>query len=280
MPISFSCTDEGNSIEWRQSITPPVVFLDVWAIQEISESIFLRKNFSKILLKKNGTLLITPEVITELSIADDSKHAKYADSLIVDSLPNIYLTSIVNPFDEHFGIDKNFIAPPAAREILDSLARKGDIPLEIRLGRLFSDIHDARNNISYDVMQMSEKISQQIAELSGDPKFTKKAKNFRLAEFREYRLNFLAELIRDHVLNKTAFNKNDAHDLLHAWQALSYCDIAMLDKKWAERAERIRLRYAKHGNFRKFPSIFSKKADGISRFLSAIEDFGDGHSEN
>lgn len=278
MPISFLWISEENSIEWRQSITPPVVFLDVWAIQEISESSFLRETFSKSLIEKNGTLLVTLEVITELSIAGDSKHANYADALIAESLPNIYITRIFNPFDEEFEIEKALRAPPAAREILDSLAKKGKIPLNIRLGKLFSEIHSDRNRISFETMKMVEKISLKLAELSADPRFTKECKKSNPIEARDYRLNLLGELIREHVLNKTKLNKNDAHDLLHAWQALSYCDIAMLDNKWANRIDRIRLRYAKHAHFQKFPKIFSRRNEGISSLISAIEKFGEDHS--
>lgn len=70
--------------------------------------------------------------------------------------------------------------------------------------------------------------------------------------------------------NATISN-NDALDLMHAVDAVDYCDLVLLDKAWERRVNALRERVVQTGIDMPVAACFSKSNDGVVRFLDSIE---------
>ena len=78
--------------------------------------------------------------------------------------------------------------------------------------------------------------------------------------------------MRERVLDTNApFTANDAVDLMHAADAVDYCDLVLLDKAWERRVNGLRKRIAEEGVDMPIARCFSKSNNGIEAFLDAIE---------
>lgn len=78
----------------------------------------------------------------------------------------------------------------------------------------------------------------------------------------------MRELILD---TKAPITPNDALDLMHAVNAVDYCDLVLLDKAWEHRVNALHRRIADAGIVMPIARCFSMWNDGIERFLNALE---------
>jgi hypothetical protein len=69
------------------------------------------------------------------------------------------------------------------------------------------------------------------------------------------------------------FKPNDAADLIHAVVPAGYCDFVLLDGKWADRIERVRVRARNHGVDMKLARVLSERRNGLELFLQELENF-------
>jgi hypothetical protein len=65
--------------------------------------------------------------------------------------------------------------------------------------------------------------------------------------------------------------ENDAQDFFHAVVPVHYCGAVFLDGDWEERVRQVRIRIEKSGVPLTLAKVFSKKADGVERFLGMLE---------
>ena len=218
--------------------------------------------------------MLTLHVISEFSNLEDRRHATLADSLITSILPNLYLAQI----DENFlsGIEKfdgrSSLIPPAAIEILDSLARRGDMPLDDRLSSLFFDIVGEKKIRGISV-EIAKRFSAKIIAMGSDSNFRKKTKNQDISDSSTIEHKIFGELIRQSILNSENVSVNDFNDMMHALISVPFCDFVILDKKWVGIIERAHRRIDNAGANIKMPVLFSEKNNGIENFLGALEKF-------
>ena len=84
----------------------------------------------------------------------------------------------------------------------------------------------------------------------------------------------LRELVRALLIDKeTKITRNHAIDFLHAVVPLAYCEFALLDKHWATQVARVRARLSAAGLSIPVAMVFSRKANGVERFLAALESY-------
>ena len=84
------------------------------------------------------------------------------------------------------------------------------------------------------------------------------------------------ELLREQVLNLRApIPANDGIDLVHAVDAVDYCDLVVLGKTWERRVKNLRRSIEAAGLNMPVAQSFSMRDGGIGNFLDAIEQWPD-----
>jgi hypothetical protein len=102
--------------------------------------------------------------------------------------------------------------------------------------------------------------------------YRRKAKAARPDDGRTRRQIISGELLRELVLDINApITKNEALDLMHAVDAVDYCDLVLLDKTWERRANALHLRITEANIDMPIAQCFSMRNSGIERFLDALE---------
>lgn len=94
----------------------------------------------------------------------------------------------------------------------------------------------------------------------------------RAAQIQRGTRDILRELLRSLMVDKqTRITRNHAIDFYHAVVSIAYCDLVLLDKYWETQVDRVRSRF-EHANMSvPMAKVFSKKMDGIERFMHALE---------
>jgi hypothetical protein len=81
----------------RQRLLQPAVYLDTWAIRDLSESASLASRFRSALLRAGGTLVLSPLTFIDFAGYDDPRHAKNAGEFIGSLAPHLFFSHF-DPF--------------------------------------------------------------------------------------------------------------------------------------------------------------------------------------
>lgn len=94
--VRFLIADNG-SIRVAQVTAAPAVYLDHWALRNISENPALRARVTGALKSRSGTLMLSWLNLVEFTKVTDGAQARCAEALVEDVLPNVFFLQI-NPF--------------------------------------------------------------------------------------------------------------------------------------------------------------------------------------
>lgn len=274
----------GEELRVAQSINPPSVYLDHWALREISESDVLSRRFSKVLKGQGGTLALSWLNVAEFSkVADDAQRRK-ADSFLDTLSPNLFW---LNP--DFFTVSKNeelssgqalSILPHSDHEfahayVMIGLAKYAKPP-DLGPRSFFSAIR-ANPKIRNQYDDLADQIVSQIEWLR---RTFESSKEMQLAVktgpqagsfSRGTRIiagNLIGRFLKDKLRKP---GRNDAIDLSHAVVSVSYCDYVLLDGQWAAMVNDLREHIAKTGVSIPMAKVFSKRANGLEEFLKELE---------
>jgi hypothetical protein len=277
MPIEFSDSPEGRKV--GQTFDSPTVYLDHWAIRLFSDEKALQDRLVAALLHKRGTLLISHISTAELGGASDPKHVVDAEAFLERCLPHLFLTDF--RLDEVLARERNepsnatrFWPTADLRQLKlfgELAARSGG---RFTLQGLAELAYEHRTGINNMMAGMAESLKEAFEKARADPDYVRKARDAPLHDRRPRTLLILGELLRGFILDSGApMSENDAVDLLHAAMPLNCCDYVLLDGPWAERVAKMKLRLAKSSMMMPLAKCFSRRNDGISVFLTDLENF-------
>lgn len=268
---------DGNDVVWTQRFNRPAVYLDTFAIRAIAESKDRSARFAQSLKARNGTWLLTAVSMGEFACFADPRHAEQAERLLAQVVPHIYLF-LSGPTEARAqGGDTDPAQrslPPADRRNLDYFSRKWaqtqSLP-ETFLG-MFQVVHEPRDRMVEALNDVTSKLIASLAENRQMELYRRKAKAARPDDGRTRQQIISWELLRELVLDpNSSLTANDAVDLMHAVDAVDYCDLVLLDKAWERRVNALHQRIAETGIAMPVARCLSMRQGGIDRFLEAIE---------
>jgi hypothetical protein len=247
---------DGNAL-FEQRFDRPAVYLDHWALRELSEKAAVGNRFTVALKKAGGTLLISYPNLVEFLSAEDPRHAKEAERFLGAALPNVFFAD----FNVVWRDEPPY--PVTDHDLLKLVALKG-----ISVDHIFEDLHAHRSELLPHVKTLKASIAGAVNGASEELRAQAKASAPSPLIPRVQLV--MRELLRDSILDPgRRFSENDAMDLLHAGIPVSYCDYVLLDRAWVNRVERMRARIGKSGHDIRLPECFHK--DGVEDFLGALE---------
>jgi len=252
-----------------QEIASPSVYLDHWALREISESDGLSHRFATILKKRGGTLVLSWLNVVEFSKVSDREQRHKADLLVNDLNPNL------------FWLNPDFFTVAKQEELggLNSLHSDSAFAQEFAMnlrGELFKAVYaNPQTRIQYD--NFADIVIHQIEQLRNDfdrsNAMQKAIKTLpRIPKHTRATHLIARELIATFLKDKSVkLNRNNAIDLCHAVVSLSYCDYVILDGHWAKKAEDLRGRLSREEILIPIAQVFTKRRNGLDSFLKQLE---------
>lgn len=277
MPISFE--PDGDDVVWRQTFDHPAVYLDIFAIREISKSAELTYRFAQSVKSRGGTWMFAPVTVAEFARFTDGRHTTLADELLRSVLPNIYLSHPEAADDwgkSVFREDVDRPMPAADVRNMDFFSRKFAQTEDAAqaLDGLFAMLHEHREKMADVLDEVADRFIRTIEANRKDSAFRAAAKAARPDGMRSRLKIISGALMREWVLDlNSAVSRNDALDFIHAVSAVNYCDLIMLDGGWERRVNALRQSISESGIPMTVAECFSLRQDGIERFLTALENW-------
>lgn len=279
MPISFSF--DGEDVIWTQRFQSPTVYLDTFAIRAVSESDELSARFAQCIQARKGTWLLAALSMGEFARFADPRHAEQAERLLAQVVPHIYL--FLSEPDaarlERGDIDPAVRPmPPADHRNMDYFSRRWpqtqSFPQTFQ--GMFQVVHENRHKMVETLDEVASKLVTSLGSHRQLESYRRKAKAARPDDGRTRQQIITGELLRELVLDINApITANEVLDLMHAVDAVDYCDLVLLDKAWERRVNALRKRIAEADIDMPIARGFSMRNSGIEQFLSALEHWPD-----
>ncbi|MBU1222749.1 MAG: hypothetical protein KKA22_06270 [Gammaproteobacteria bacterium] len=277
MPIEFVSSPDG--IRVRQSFVSPTVYLDHWALRLFSDDSELQDRLVRLLLQKQGTLLLSHISFAEFAKPTDRQHCISAEKFLERLLPNIYLTDFaydkLQIKEESEQDNRRRFWPPADLPQLKLFAERAqDSPLGFTMHGFISMAHDHHPQLEPVTLETVHVIRDGIEACREDPIYVHKSRNVLPDDKRTRTYVIMGELMREFVLDPSlAITDNDVIDMLHAAMPINCCDFVLLDGAWASRVAKMKQRIENAGSDFPIAKCYSKRGDGVSQFLRDLESF-------
>lgn len=272
--------DSHGQLRVEQWTVAPAVYFDHWALRRISEDGALRHRFTKALVRRGGTLMLSWLNLVEFTKVTDASQARAAEALIEDLLPNVFFFE-VNPFtvieaEDALLAGADPFPPHEDMQFLSAfIALKPNSPRPFTAWNLFtipleSGLHPRMDGPADTAVERVEALR---AAFHSDAEFESRVRKQPQGQpFQHGTRYVLREFVRLVLLDQShKFSRNHAIDLIHSVVPLAYCDIVLLDKHWKAQAEKVRERVAAANMTFPVAKVFSAKADEVSKFLELIE---------
>jgi hypothetical protein len=262
-----------------QTFASPAIYFDHWAIRSFTDDTSLQDRLVKLVHNKAATFLLSGWNIAEFAKVADPRHAHESEDFLERLMPNVYVTDFdVGLAVRHVGEAQSMglhAFPSPFREVMNLLwllSLEGEAPLTIR-GILTRVIKD-RDEIAERLHTVSQAMADTLNAQKRDPDFVRKIRAMS-PQSQPSRVHLMyGELMRDLVLDAEApITANDAADWQHAALPALYCDFLLLDSAWVARVNRVGERARGVGIEFALPQCFSKRDDGLRRFLDAFGEF-------
>ncbi len=275
MAISFAF--DGDDVVWTQRLERPAVYLDTFAIREIADSDELSARFARALKSSGGTWLLASLSMSEFARFTDPRHAQCAEKLLAQVVPHIYLFLSEPDVDMERRSETDLARrslPRADERNMDYFSRRWakeqNLPETFRW--MFQLVHERRVEMAATLDDVASKVVASLTHHRQLDTYRRNAKAARPDDGRTRQQVISGDLLRELVLDtKASITNNDALDLMHAVDAVDYCDLVLLDKAWERRVNALRQRIAQTGIDMPVAACFSKSNDGVGRFLDSIE---------
>jgi hypothetical protein len=266
MVIRLSVLGSGRPI---QVLVAPSIYLDHWALLDVSADADLGERFSKALEAVNGTLVLSWANVAEFIKARSDDEAQRAEAFIERNVPRLFF---LNP-DPFMVRDRNGGAPGddevlrAFSELPPTAGREFTATglLTVVRGQLF-ETHDRMTATFVERVEALRAEYERDAALAQQADATSPDRATRLV---------LRELLRDYMaVLKRPVAPNDALDFYHTIVPVVFCDWVLIDGQRVAQMERVakRLKDAGRDDIRLARLISNKRASGgVVRLVEEIE---------
>lgn len=241
----------------------PLVYLDHWALMGFAEQSQMRARLVDGLRAASGSLCLTAISLAEICRVDDPRHAHHIDSLLQELQGNVFAIHLADLLSGQAPYAAGRTHLPYDHELGFELTR----PREFCIPGPFGRTWQARSRGAAAFNEMAVNVAAAFDRMRAVDEYREKALTAKPDRVAPWVYVVSGELMRAAVLNvKEKISPNDAADLQHALVALMCCDLSLLDKKFAARAESARSRLRDRGE--QLGRCYSSK--GIETFLDAL----------
>jgi hypothetical protein len=276
--IELTCP-EGTPTAKQQQLAP-AVYLDHWALMDISNNEAYADRFVSAIATHGGTLALSWLNLVEFSGVSDPSNAGAAERLLERLMPNLFFLEpnvfVVIEREDQILHQNARLAPHADSALLEAFVGHDDSslnPLSVR--NFFTIINSA--DVVGDRDRLASSIAKQFEEMqerySTDSEYRKKiAKPTRGKSIQHGTRHLLRESLGGAIRNVgRCITENDAVDYLHTIVAASYCDFLVIDGHWEAQLNQGVTRLRRGGVEFPVAQLFSGRRKGLVKFLDAID---------
>jgi hypothetical protein len=275
--------DAAGTFQLRQHVTPPSVYLDMCVLMDFAHDPALGGRFTRILLKKGGTVLLSWFHLLELNRIRSPQTAAEVEEFL-ESL-DLHVAFLEPLADRVIDNENRLMATPPDR--WKSAPHLDDTFLKIAhfnakppavfgfrglLKHLQTPEMDAlRNQFEMVVQKPGQTLALKRQQFLDDAAYAKTVRALPAGPVIQTPTRYVVRetfngLIRD--AQKTMSPK-EWIDLGHAEVSVSYADYALLDKAWVEHMRVVRARIEKAGLLSRFARVYSTGT--LAEFWSAFD---------
>lgn len=241
---------EDNKIEIQEHFRRPMVYLDHWALNDLSLHPDLRDRFVRTMRKKGGTLRLSVVNMTELAKQADKHQVESILSMIksiedcgfinIDAGEVIKKENILISDPTAISHVKN---PSAELELISAHLLAQNYPLNWHVSDIIASVVDEL--LSKRFSNSKEKFLDDMKHLlevgRNDDAYLKRAKD-RFGKLKKQgpkdqtATRELLQLALDFVMRNMTMKMDqysEWNDIFHLIVPVAYCDIVMLDRRWA-----------------------------------------------
>lgn len=261
----------GGEIIANQFCTDPTVYLDLWALIDFSLDQASGDRFINSLLRRKGTLALSWLHFLELSQLSDQSQVDKVIHFLERVSPHLYFIDVIPKqviASEDLIIQRGkVIAPHTDERFLKAFVvhRRATVnPLSI--GEFLRDFRQS------EVIKLCQTFMKELDDVLEEARKKARGSTVLAARIRQsptgpqipHATRYInIEAARDLVRNVTAgMAANDWRDLFHMIVPLAYCDVLLLDHRWATKAKEIVERIRRAGNQAQVAQVFSKRELG------------------
>ena len=278
--ISIDATGE---LRAGQRDAKPSVYLDHWALLDFSEDERLADRLTTALETHNGTLMLSWLNLGEYSKITNQEQARKAEALVEKNIPRLYFIEI-EPFRvidrENKLLAGGSPEPPHGdgsllRELVHLKPASTTSVYPFTAHNLFTYTQD--QELAGKFGDLADVVIDRIAimrnEVATDQVFESMVRRLPSGpQFQHGTRYIIREFLRGLLLNEDMkITRNHAVDLLHAVVPVAYCDFVLLDRHWETQVAQMRARLTAAKMAFPIANVYSRKANGIERFLSDLE---------
>jgi hypothetical protein len=231
----------------------------------------------KAIVAKRGTFVLSHTNLAEYANPSDPKHAEAAERFLERLMPNVYLTDFDLEKAEGFERQPDYAGQPmwpsADLPMLKFVAERS-LAAETGLSMMgFVTLsHVYRERLSEVFAESNKNILSALNKQRADSAYVAKARRSVPDATRPKTWVVMGELMRELTIDSNAsITVNDIVDWQHAILPVSCCDYVLLDGKWEQRVRALTNRVTQQGLHLTLAKCFSKRDNGLERFLSALE---------
>lgn len=246
----YEKVNHGNGqIEIREYFKSPMVYLDHWALNDISLDKDLRERFIHVMNMKGGMLRLSIFNMVELAKQMDSSQV----DTILDMIGSIHDCGLINADPEEVIKKENALIgdpsliievknPSAEVEIIAAHLMAHNHPPEWHVADVLKAVISelSKGNLTQSNSEFVQDMVRFLGVGRGDEAYLlraeKRFKNFKKAGPKYQRpTREVFAMTLDFVMRNSQMKMSDYSewaDLFHVVVPISYCDIVLLDKRW------------------------------------------------
>ena len=274
--IEISVDGQGEIIG-KQFCTNPTAYLDLWAFMDFAIDESLGNRFVQALVSNGGTLAMSWIHFLGLSQLSDQSQAMRIAALLQRIAPQIFFIEVVpkNVIERENSILQtgNVIAPHADDKFLKAflLHRRQSVnPLSIT--EFLRDFQQEK------VVEMCQSFMAELKEVvessrqraRQNPTLGARIREVPLGPHIQHATRYIdVEAGRYLVRDKINMSSQDWRDYFHMIIPLAYCDVLLLDRTWASKAQEIVRRLQRAGHKAPMAQVFWKRE--MESFWAVLE---------
>jgi hypothetical protein len=268
----------------RQSLIQPAVYLDTWAICDLSEDAKIGSRFRDALFEAGGTLVFSSLNFIDFAGMDDPRHMEQAAEFVGSIAPQMFFSHF-DPFivckREFDVMTGNTKESPAGDPglLAEFAAAASNSNMRQTVIAWFRAMYRARKSLRADRDGMAQAFFLGIeglrARIAQEPGVAKDMRQpVRNADrprstFALLRV-LIAQMEADRSLPKTS---NNAIDFLHCVVPAAYCRYVLVDAQWFARLNQAKEQMDVGGITASVAMPYTKRNNGVDAFLTALESF-------
>lgn len=227
---------------FTQSIRPPRIYLDHWAVRYFSQDEASRKRILS-LFETRGTLLFSPTNALEIGANSGSSLTRIRTFLGDIGEKWVQLAASPMKVIEAENERQDWRHEPYLSRELSSYypdAPDGVLSLGTAVGDMLSDLKEiqrCRDETKGDIFKAFAAFRQRYAQ---DASVAKRLIGEMKSSATWRPMSFVLNALLLLLCRERSVEANDATDFFHATFAIAYCDVALLDQKWTDMARRVR----------------------------------------